>query len=224
MEIYVEQMEFTIWPIFDLGQSIAFWEFSFPNFHLADISVFITWGLQFGSKRFRILLELYASLITTGSKNARYPCYWSYVYMYVCTCSCVEGELCQLCVLYEGCSFLCTDWEAPELSVFAINWEPEELTTEGSFRVTHTHTRTLLPVCKLCLLQEAIMLACFLTSGGFSQGSAAAMSRSAEQNGKHNRAENFRTLATEPFIDELCLFLLFVKSDIKLWFDNWGTF
>lgn len=98
------------------------------------------------------------------------------------------------CVLYEGCVFLCTDREAPELPVFAISWEPEEPTTEG----THTHTHTLLPVCKLCLLQEAIMLACFLRSGGFSQGNVAAMSRSAAQNRKHNRAENFRTSTTEP--------------------------
>lgn len=150
--------------------------------------------------------------------------------MYVCTC--VEGELCHLCVLYEGCLFLCTDWEAPELSVLAITAKPEELTTEGSFRVslslsplsrtltlTHTHTPFCL-VCKLCLLQEAILLACFLTSGGFSQGSVAAMSRSAEQNRKHNRAENFRPSATEPFIYESYLFILFMKSDIKLWFAN----
>lgn len=141
--------------------------------------------------------------------------------MFVSTCSCVEEGLCH--VFYVKGVYFCVQTGRLQSCLCAISWEPEELTTEGSFRVTHTHTHILLPVCKLCLLQEAIMLACFLTSGGFSQGSVAAMSRSAEPNRKHNRAENFPTSATQPFIHESYLFVLFIKSDIKLWFANWGT-
>lgn len=67
---------------------------------------------------FKHRASVYVSLIRTGSNNARYSCYWSlcmYAHALVMKTSCV------ICVLYEGCVFLCTDWEAPELSVFPIS-------------------------------------------------------------------------------------------------------
>ena len=118
---------------------------------------------------------------------------------------CVD-EMYWVC-LYEGCVFLCTDGKTAGASVFAISWEScRSPPVRGSFRVksphahthTHTHTHTLLPVCKLCRLQEAIMVACFRSSGGFSQGSVAVLYSSAEQNWKeHSRAGNYCTLRIE---------------------------
>lgn len=77
------------------------------------------WGLQLGGKfsdYFYHRASLYVSLNTTGCHNNILVI----DHMCVCTC-CVEEQQCHLCVLYEGCVFLCTDWEAPELSVFAIS-------------------------------------------------------------------------------------------------------
>lgn len=110
-----------------------------------------------------VLLCLCVSLYSGSTHNLMLildsKCLYLSVCVYVCfisgVCSCVQTGRLQDCV-------------------FAISWEPEEPTSEGSISVKsprpHRHTRTRLCVCKLCWLQEAIMVACFRSSGGYSQG------------------------------------------------------
>lgn len=54
------------------------------------------------------------------SHDTRFTCVCFLGRMNVGAC-CVEEEKCHLYVLHQGCVFLCTDREAPELSVFAIS-------------------------------------------------------------------------------------------------------